>query len=95
MDVFDIILLITQTVLPIVILLYAYFMSKRLKKIRETEREILNDYLRRSREIAMSEFLQVNPDIDPELFEDKKEPIVPSKEKVRHHFNHKGGDYFM
>ena len=58
-------------------------------------RQILDDYMRRSNEIAMTEFLRVNPDIDPEIFVEKKEPIVPSKEKLRHHFNHKGGDYFM
>ena len=56
---------------------------------------MLDDYIERSNEIAMSEFLQNNPEIDPEIFVEKKEPIVPSKEKLRHHFNHKGGDYFM
>lgn len=95
MDVFDIILMVTQIAMPIVILVYSLLLRKRLRGINKMNREIMNDYIERNHEIAMSEFLRVNPDIQPEIFEEKKEPIVPSKEKVRHHFNHKGGDYFI
>jgi hypothetical protein len=58
-------------------------------------RQILDDYIEHSNEIAMTQFLQDNPEIDPEIFVEDREPIVPKRDKPRHHFNHKGGDYFM
>jgi hypothetical protein len=94
-NVLNIILAVVQLLIPIGILVYTFLLRKRLKRINKLNRQVLDDYIEHSNEMAMIEFLRVNPDIDPVIFEEKKEPIVPSKEKLRHHFNHKGGDYFM
>jgi hypothetical protein len=91
----DIVLNVVRIVLPLIFLVYTFIMVRNIKLMRKRHREIMEDYVRHSREIAMSQFLLNNPEIDPEIFIEKKKPIVPKKDKVRHHFNHKGGDYFM
>lgn len=97
MEILNVILLIFyQFIIPIIVLVYAVMLRKRLKRINKLNRQVLDDYIEHSNEITMAQFLQDNPEIDPEIFEEKKEPIVPSRDnKPRHHFNHKGGDYFM
>jgi hypothetical protein len=82
---------IIQMTVPIIFLIIYFINKRRMKRTRKA----LDDLFEVQREIMLTTFLRDNPEIDPEIFEEEKEPIVPSREKPRHHFNHKGGDYFM
>ena len=93
--VLNIILAVIQLGTPIVIFTYIFYMRRRIKKFNDETRQIYEELLENRREEALARFLQDNPEIDPEIFVEDKEPIVPKRDKPRHHFNHKGGDYFM
>ncbi len=91
----NILTLIIQFTLLVCVFLYAIYTRRRIKKFNEQTREVYEELLENRREEALANFLNDNPHIEPEIFEEPKEPIVPKREKPRHHFNHKGGDYFM
>jgi hypothetical protein len=91
----NIILVIIQFSTPIVIFTYIFFMRRRMKKFNEETRQVYEELLENRREEMLSHFLERNPEIDPEIFVEKKEPIVPKRDKPRHHFNHEGDEYFM
>jgi hypothetical protein len=91
----NILLVIVQFGAPLVVFLYARYTRKRIQKFNEETRQVYEELLENRRENNLTTFLERNPEIDPEIFVEKKEPIVPKREKPRHHFNHEGGDYFM